>query len=59
MSDQPSNRIAELTRQLEDLRKRMPAHSIPPALMAELDELEEQLAEEIARQTGSQKSAND
>lgn len=50
-----NDRIAELTRQLEDLRKRMPAHSIPPALMAELDELEEQLAEEIARQADREK----
>ena len=45
-----NDRIAELTRQLEELRKRMPAHSIPPAMMAELDDLEEQLADEIARQ---------
>lgn len=57
MSDQHTNRIIELTRQLEELRKRMPAHSIPPALMVELDDLEEELAKEIARQAESRESS--
>ena len=42
-----NDRIEKLKRQIEDLKKRFPAHSIPPALMAELDELEEQLEEEF------------
>ena len=42
-----NDKIKELERQLEDLKKRLPAHSIPPAMMAELDDLEEQLAFEI------------
>jgi chaperonin cofactor prefoldin len=42
-----NDRIKELRRQIKDLKKRFPAHSIPPALMVELDELEEQLEEEI------------
>lgn len=37
-------RIRELQHQIEELKKRFPAHSIPPALMAELDELEEELS---------------
>ena len=50
----PDNvRIEELKRRIEDLKKRMPAHSIPPAMMAQLDELEEQLEEELKKQ-GSQ-----
>jgi hypothetical protein len=28
---------------LVDLKARLPAHSIPPAMMAELDEIEDQL----------------
>jgi hypothetical protein len=50
-----NDRIEELKRQIEDLKKRLPAHSIPPAMMAELDELEEQLEEEVKKQgkTGS------
>jgi hypothetical protein len=44
--------IQELERKIADLKKRWPAHSIPPALMQELDELEEALAKalEQARQ---------
>jgi len=38
-------RIEALERRLADLKARMPAHSIPPSMMIELDELEEQLAE--------------
>ena len=34
-----------LEQQLADLKARLPAHSIPPSMMMELDELEEQLAE--------------
>ncbi|MCI0521999.1 MAG: histidine kinase [Chloroflexi bacterium] len=37
--------IAELEARLADLQKRLPAHSIPPAMIAEMDELDEQLAE--------------
>jgi len=37
--------IADLEARLEDLQNRMPAHSIPPALVAQLDDLDEQLLE--------------
>ncbi len=33
----------ELEKRLADLKARLPAHSIPPSMMMELDELEEQL----------------
>lgn len=36
--------IAALEAQLADLQARMPAHSIPPAMMLALDELEERLS---------------
>ena len=36
-------KIDSLKRQIADLKKRLPAHSIPPGMMAELDELEEAL----------------
>ncbi|MGQ9833713.1 MAG: histidine kinase [Candidatus Villigracilaceae bacterium] len=44
--------IQELEEKIAELKKRWPAHSVPPALMQELDELEEQLTEalEQARQ---------
>jgi hypothetical protein len=37
-------RVAELEKRLADLKARMPAHSVPPSMMIELDELEEELA---------------
>ena len=49
--------LEELRRRIEELKKRFPAHSISPALMAELDELEEQLEE--ALKTNSEKSSDD
>jgi hypothetical protein len=39
----PEERIAILERQIADLKKRWPAHSISPALMQQLDELEMEL----------------
>jgi hypothetical protein len=41
--------IIRLKRLIEDLKKRLPAHSIPPSMMAELDEMEEKLAIEIKK----------
>ena len=40
--------ITALEDQLADLKARLPAHSIPPAMIAELDDLDEHLA--LARQ---------
>jgi hypothetical protein len=37
--------VARLEKQLADLQARLPAHSIPPSMMAELDEVEEKLAQ--------------
>ena len=36
-------RIKELERQIQDLKERWPAHSVPPAMLHRLDELEEEL----------------
>jgi hypothetical protein len=48
--------IKELEGRLADLKARLPAHSIPPSMMIELDELEEQLAELQARQNEVERS---
>jgi ribosomal protein L29 len=37
--------IAELEARLKELKAQLPAHSITPAMMIRLDELEDQLAE--------------
>jgi hypothetical protein len=43
--------LEELEKQLADLQARLPAHSIPPSMIAELDELEEALAQARQQQT--------
>ena len=48
-----SNRIQQLEQQIADLKKRWPAHSIPPTMMEELDALEEELLEEMKKQAES------
>lgn len=35
-------RIAELERRIADLRARLPKHSVPPAMLLELESLEEE-----------------
>ncbi len=37
-------RIGELQKRLEDLRARLPKHSVPAAMILELEALEEELA---------------
>ena len=37
--------ILELEARIADCQARLPAHSIPPGILAELDQLDEQLAE--------------
>jgi len=51
MNDPGPLAAAELERRIADLKARLPKHSIPPAMLIELDDLEEQLAR--ARETGS------
>jgi hypothetical protein len=47
-------KIKELEKKIADLQKQWPAHSIPPAMMQLLDDLEEELA--LAKQ--AQKGQN-
>ena len=41
-----SERIEELEKQIAELKRRWPAHSVPPAMLQQLDELEEALERE-------------
>lgn len=43
------NQIQRLEKQLADLQARLPAHSVPPNMIAEMDELDEQLREARSR----------
>ncbi len=38
-------KIKELEKRIAELKKQFPAHSIPPAMMQLLDDLEDELAE--------------
>lgn len=42
-------RIRELERQIAELKRRWPAHSVPPAMLQQLDELEEELEKELEK----------
>ena len=50
-------RVADLEKRLSELRARLPAHSIPPSMIAELDDLEEELA--LARRQWREAQANE
>ncbi|MDA8188779.1 MAG: hypothetical protein M0T85_11610 [Dehalococcoidales bacterium] len=43
-----ADRVKELEKLIEDLKSRMPAHSIPPRMIEELERLEDDLAEALA-----------
>ena len=50
-------RIRELEEQIADLKKRLPAHSILPAMLIELEELEDELAELLNKENQEQDNA--
>lgn len=41
--DEIEREIADLESQLADLKARLPAHSIPPSMILEMDELEDRI----------------
>jgi hypothetical protein len=46
------NRIQEIEEKIADLKARWPAHSVPPSMWQELEELEEEL-ERVKKESGS------
>ena len=46
-----SERIKELEKQIAELKSRWPAHSVPPAMVQQLDELEEELEQGLEKQS--------
>ncbi len=54
-----SERIRELESQLAELKRRLPAHSVPPVMLQQLEELEEELEKErkrVAEEEGNAKA---
>jgi hypothetical protein len=41
------DRVKEIEAQIDDLKKRWPAHSVPPNMLMRLDELEEELEQAL------------
>jgi len=52
-----SERIKELKKRIAELKSRWPAHSVPPAMFQQLDELEEELERELKKATEEQDNA--
>ena len=46
-----SERIEELERQIADLERQWPAHSVSPTMLQQLDDLEEELEKERRKDT--------
>lgn len=47
--DTKTDRVKDLQRQIEELKRRWPAHSVTPTMLQELDELEDELESEMAQ----------
>ena len=47
--DTKIDRVKDLERQIEELKRRWPAHSVPPTMVQQLEELEEELEEELKK----------
>jgi iron-sulfur cluster repair protein YtfE (RIC family) len=48
--------IEEIKKRVADLKKRWPKHSVPAALMQELDELEEELEMNLLQEENKQQN---
>jgi hypothetical protein len=44
-------RIAQLEKEIEEIKARLPKHSVPPAMIIELEDLEEELEMLRARES--------
>ncbi len=55
--DTKIDRVKDLERQIEELKSRWPAHSVPPTMLQQLDELEEELEGELKKASGEQDNA--
>ena len=55
MTHEELERIAALTRELENLKRSLPAHSLKPAMLIRIEELEEEI-ELLKRETSQQDS---
>jgi len=52
-----SERIEELEKRIAELKRRWPAHSVPPTMLQQLDELEEELERELRKASEEESAA--
>jgi predicted RNase H-like nuclease (RuvC/YqgF family) len=52
-----SGRIEELEKEIAELKRRWPAHSVSPTMLQQLDEREEELERELKKATEEQDGA--
>ena len=52
-----SEQIKQLEKQIAELKRRWPAHSVPPTMFQQLDDLEEELERELKRATEEESDA--
>ncbi len=53
-----ANDLPSLERELAQLKGQLPAHSIPPALLERIDELEDEIAALVARERTAAEAAS-
>ncbi len=54
-----SKRIEELEKQIAELKSRWPAHSVPPAMLQQLDDLEDELEQAEIDEIRSKKATEE
>ena len=54
-----SERIRELEKQIAELKQRWPAHSVPAAMLQQLDDLEEELEREQKKASEEEEEEED
>ncbi len=47
-----TDRVRELEKQIAELKRRFPAHSVPPTMLQQLEELEDELESEEEEANG-------
>jgi hypothetical protein len=52
-----SDRVKELEEQIAELKRRFPAHSVPPTMLQQLEELEDELESEREKANRGKDSA--
>ena len=54
-----NERIEELEKQIAELKRRWPAHSVPPTMLQQMDDLEEELQRELKKVVKEDSSAQE